>query len=129
MQGSKAANSLRKRMTHAEKLLWYRLRNRRLDNYKFRRQVPIGPYIADFLCMSVRLIVEVDGGQHMLRAAQDHDRTLELENEGYRVVRFWNNDILENMDGVLETLTLALSLRERELNLAHNSFSLSRPRG
>ena len=114
MQGSKAAGSLRKRMTLAEAQLWHQLRNRRLSNYKFRRQAPIGPYIADFLCMSARLIVEVDGGQHAQRVLHDRQRTDYLESQGYRVLRFWNNDVLGNMDSVLETLTLALREREQK---------------
>ena len=113
MQGSKAAKILRKEQTQTEELLWFRLRDRRLGGQKFRRQVPIGPYIADFVCMSSRLIVELDGGQHAQHIEYDLQRTRYLENEGYKVLRFWNNDVLQNMDGVLETLTLALSLRER----------------
>lgn len=115
MQGSNKARSLRRNQTEAEKILWSRLRDRGLGGYKFRRQVPIDPYIADFVCMAARLIVEIDGGQHAERVAQDHERERFLQKEGYEVVRYWNNEVLGNLDGVLTTLTLALSLREREL--------------
>ncbi|MEO8333309.1 MAG: endonuclease domain-containing protein [Gallionella sp.] len=114
MQGSNKAKSLRQNQTEAEKHLWQRLRNRGLNDYKFRRQVPIGSYIADFVCMELRLIVEVDGGQHADQIAYDQKRELFLRKEGYEIVRYWNNEVLGNLDGVLETLTLALSLRERD---------------
>lgn len=114
MQANAHANSLRKNQTDAESMLWYRLRNRGLNGYKFRRQVPIGPYIADFVCMEMRLVVELDGGQHAEQVTYDHEREGFLRSEGYVVVRYWNNEVLGNLDGVLETLTLALSLRERE---------------
>ncbi len=116
MQGSEKAKVLRRMQTEAEKRLWCALRGRRLNGYKFRRQVPIGPYVADFVCMTGRLIVEVDGGQHAIRRAYDEQRDRYLRNEGYEVVRYWNNEVLENLEGVLTTLTLALSLRERELS-------------
>ncbi len=116
MQGSEKAKVLRRMQTEAEKLLWYALQGRRLNGYKFRRQAPIGPYVADFLCMTARLIVEVDGGQHAIRRAYDEQRDRYLRNEGYEVVRYWNNEVLENLEGVLTTLTLALSLRERKLS-------------
>src|SRR5262249_35580093 len=76
----------------------------------FRRQVPIGPYVVDFACMAARLIVEVDGSQHGSDQghARDEERTRWLEKEGYRVVRFWNNDITQNVEGVLETIYVAL---------------------
>jgi very-short-patch-repair endonuclease len=119
MQGNSKAKTLRRNQTEAEKALWHRLRNRGLEGYKFRRQVPIGPYVADFVCMAARLIVEIDGGQHAEQVVYDQDRERFLRNEGYEVVRYWNNDVLSNLDGVLTTLTLTLtltlSLREREL--------------
>ena len=76
----------------------------------FRRQVPIGPYVADFACMAARLVIEVDGSQHGDAVVKVHDdaRTQWLEREGYRVVRFWNNDLIENIEGVLETIHAAL---------------------
>ena len=96
-------------MTDAEHRLWYYLRGRRLAGWKFRRQVPLGDYVADFLCEDARLIVEVDGGQHSELRAEDAERTRWLESQGYRVVRFWNNEVLGNTAGVLEALTPALS--------------------
>src|SRR6266571_3606480 len=98
------ARRLRKNQTDAERILWFRLRDRRLNGLKFRRQVTIGRYIADFCCESARLIVELDGGQHAMRENQDAERTAALEAKGYLVLRFWNNDVLRNMDGVLESI-------------------------
>jgi very-short-patch-repair endonuclease len=104
------ARALRKRSTDAEKLLWSRLRGRRFDGIKFKRQVPIGSYIADFVALDLKLIIELDGGQHAQRAEQDAERTRILEQWGYHVVRFWNNDVLGNIDGVLETIMQELQL-------------------
>jgi very-short-patch-repair endonuclease len=112
MRGAKigkttAARRLRRDATFAEQRLWYWLRSRSLYGTKFVRQEPIGPYIVDFVCREHRLIVEVDGGQH---AENKHDviRDEWLRRHGYRVLRFWNNDVLENTDGVLETIANAL---------------------
>jgi very-short-patch-repair endonuclease len=99
--------TLRQAATDAEKRLWTALRDRRLAGYKFRRQQPIPPYIVDFACKEHWLIVEADGGQHAESAA-DAQRTNRLEAQGWRVLRFWNNDILANMEGVLETILAAL---------------------
>jgi very-short-patch-repair endonuclease len=104
------ARALRKRSTDAEKLLWSRLRGRRFDGIKFKRQVPIGSYIADFVALDLKFIIELDGGQHAQRAEQDAERTRNLEQWGYHVVRFWNNDVLGNIDGVLETIMQELQL-------------------
>jgi very-short-patch-repair endonuclease len=101
---SEFAKSLRQNATAAERRLWSRLRNRQLDGHKFRRQVPLGLYIADFACLSERLVVEVDGGQHAWRATTDAARTAALEARGYRVLRVWNNDVLGNLEGVLQTI-------------------------
>jgi very-short-patch-repair endonuclease len=95
-------------MTDAERKLWYYLRAGRFQGYKFRRQVPLGSFVADFLCESARLIVEVDGGQHAERIERDTARTQWLEAQGYVVMRFWNNDVLANIEGVLTTLSPAL---------------------
>ena len=102
------AQRLRREMTDAERKLWSALRNRQLEGAKFRRQQPIGPFIADFVCQERRLIVEADGGQHAEREF-DGSRTAFLESKGYRVLRFWNNDILKNLDGVAQTIAAALS--------------------
>ena len=98
-------------MSDAEKKLWYHLRGRRMDGHRFRRQVPIGSYIADFVCLSARQIVEVDGGQHNEEAneALDARRTELLEAHGYRVVRFWNSAVLTEIDSVTETIFNALN--------------------
>jgi very-short-patch-repair endonuclease len=95
-------------MTDAERKLWSALRNRQVEGAKFRRQQPIGPFIADFVCQEHRLIVEADGGQHSGSIADDR-RTGFLEGKGYRVLRFWNNDILSNFDGVVQVIAAALS--------------------
>jgi len=99
------AKALRSNMTDAEMLLWRYLRAKRFG-VKFTRQMPIGPYIADFMARQARLIIEVDGGQHT--AGRDEKRTAFLEREGYRVIRFWNNDVLGNIEGVMERIGEAL---------------------
>ena len=101
------ASRLRRGSTDAERLLWSKLRSRQLEGWKFRRQVTIEPYIVDFLCWDAAVIVEVDGSQH--NEAADAQRTAFLKDAGYRVVRFWNNDVLQNVDGVLEELVLILT--------------------
>ena len=98
------ARQLRARQTEAERKLWFLLRDRRLNGAKFRRQVPIGKYIADFVCQEARLIVELDGGQHTDRIAYDTARTEWLAGVGYRVLRIWNNDLTENEEGVLTAI-------------------------
>jgi very-short-patch-repair endonuclease len=94
------AKQLRRNPTDAEHKLWQALRSRQLSNFKFRRQVPIGPYVADFVCPAEKLVIEIDGGQHAEDADYDRRRTEALEREGYRVIRFWNNDVLSNVEGV-----------------------------
>lgn len=105
------ARILRRNATDAEKQLWSGLRAK-LSATKWRRQVPHGPYVADFLCFSARLIVEVDGATHADSIEQDAARTRYFEAQGYRVLRFWNHDVMDNLDGVLTRISL--SLRERE---------------
>ncbi|HTG79518.1 MAG TPA: endonuclease domain-containing protein [Sphingomicrobium sp.] len=100
------AKQLRREMTDAERKLWSVLRNSQLGA-KFRRQQPIGPYIADLVCQEARLIVEADGGQHA-DALSDARRTAFLQSKGYRVLRFWNNDVLQNLEGVAEAILAAL---------------------
>lgn len=103
------ARSLRERSTEAERLLWSKLRDRRLAGHKFRRQHPIGPYVADFVCLAGNLVVELDGGQHGSHVEADERRTRWLEHRGFRVVRFWNNELIENTNGVLRAIAEALS--------------------
>lgn len=100
------ARRLRRDATECETRVWLAIRDRRLGGFKFRRQATIGPFIVDFLCVERRLIVEIDGGQH--DAARDAPRTTYLEARGYRVMRFWNNDVVENFDGVAKAILAAL---------------------
>ena len=99
------ARRLRLAATDAEIRLWSRLRRKQLEGFRFRRQHPLGPYVVDFFCAEAKLVVEVDGGQH---ADDGEARTRWIEARGYRVVRFWNNDVLANTDGVLRTILAAL---------------------
>jgi very-short-patch-repair endonuclease len=101
------AKTLRRNSTEAEKKLWDMLRDRRLEGWKFRRQVPLGSYVVDFYCSKAKLIVEADGGQHA-ESASDAIRTTWLTGNGYRVKRYWNNDILANPDGIFIDLLEAL---------------------
>ena len=105
------ARRLRRNMTPAENVLWRELRNRRLCGAKFRRQKPMGHYIVDFICDEAKLIVEIDGGQHGIEASRANDsvRTRWLEARGYRVMRFWNPDVLKNMEGVLSAISEELT--------------------
>jgi very-short-patch-repair endonuclease len=101
------ARRLRQNSTDAELRLWHRLRSRLIEGHKFVRQEPIGPYVVDFICRERRLVVEVDGGQHAENET-DRQRDMWLRQHNYRVVRFWNNDVLANTSGVLETISKAL---------------------
>ncbi|HEX6073628.1 MAG TPA: endonuclease domain-containing protein [Sphingomicrobium sp.] len=101
------SRALRRSSTDAERKLWTVLRNRQLCAFKFRRQVEIDGYIVDFLCPERRLIIEVDGGQHTPEG--DACRTAYLENQGFCVIRFWNNDVLQNLDGVWTRIEEALA--------------------
>ena len=98
------ARKLRENQTDIEVKLWSRLRDRQLGGAKFRRQHPIGPYIADFCCVEQALIIELDGGQHANQSSADQHRTNLMKNLGYRVLRFWNSDVLSNLDGVLTVI-------------------------
>ena len=100
------AKSLRANMTDAERRLWYRLRAHRLEGIKFKRQVLIGRYVADFACMERKLLVEVDGGQHS-GSNSDVERTKWLEDQGFRILRFWNNEVLNETDAVLGVILAA----------------------
>ncbi len=103
------ARRLRRDMTDAEHLLWRNLRNRHFSGWKFRRQHEIDRYIVDFVCPNARLIVELDGGQHAEMVEADADRTRRLEGMGYRVLRFWNNDVLANSEAVLGLILEAVA--------------------
>jgi very-short-patch-repair endonuclease len=103
------AKTLRRKATPHEHKLWQHLRSNRINGIKFRRQQTIGPYIVDFVCHQAKLIVELDGSQHALQAVQDADRTRWLESQGFQVLRFWNNDIDQNLEGVLTVILQHLS--------------------
>jgi very-short-patch-repair endonuclease len=95
---------LRKNPTDAERALWQRLRYWQLDGFKFRRQQSIGRYIVDLVCLQSRLIIELDGGQHVQRAGYDRDRDAWLQDQGFIVLRFWNDEVLRNIEGGLERI-------------------------
>ena len=119
------AGALRSQLTDCERLLWRRLRNRGLAGFKFRRQHPWPPYVLDFYCAELRLVVELDGGQHHDAAlARDQLRTAHLERQGLEVLRFSNLDVLQNLDGVLTEL-----LRRIEARAPHPSPLPSGERG
>ena len=100
---------LRTNATATEQRIWYFLRNRQFEKFKFRRQHPIGVYIVDFVCLMEKLIIELDGGQHAERVPYDERRTKALSEKGYRLLRFWNNDVMQNTDAVLETILAELN--------------------
>ena len=104
------AKQLRSNTTEPERLLWRALKSIPVYGSHFRRQVPIGPYVADFACLKTRLLIELDDGQHAQGeiAAKDESRTRWLEQEGYRVIRFWNAELSGNLNGVLDTIYAAL---------------------
>ncbi len=107
------AKNLRSNMSEAETRLWHYLRAGRLNGYKFRRQQPMGNYIVDFVCVTPKLIVEADGGQHAEQAGYDAERTAYLNSLGFTVLRFWNNEILRQTDEVLAEILKALQVLER----------------
>jgi len=98
------ARQLRNESTDAERRLWYFLRRQQLAGYKFRRQYPLAGYIADFVCVPARLVIELDGGQHLDALAYDRRRTEALQREGYCVLRFWNDDVLLRTEDVLREI-------------------------
>ena len=102
------ARRLRCNPTDVERLLWQRLRLWQVDDYKFRRQQPLGKYIVDFVCLQKRLVVELDGGQHAEEPDYDAERDTWLRHQGFTVLRFWNNDVLKNIDGVMELIVKSL---------------------
>lgn len=104
------AKSLRSNQTDAETKLWYYLRAHRFMGLKFKRQKPIGQYIVDFICIEQKLVIEIDGGQHTEQIEYDMARTKFLQAEGYRVLRFWNNQVLSEIEGVLEAIRMEIAL-------------------
>jgi very-short-patch-repair endonuclease len=111
------ARQLRNNLTEAERILWQRIRFKQIDGFKFRRQVKMDRYIVDFYCSAANLIVEVDGGQHAENIEYDNKRTAWLNARGHRVIRFWNNEVHDNIEGVLEQIHIEL----------HRSVSLDPP--
>ena len=116
------ARKLRKSSTDAELRLWLHLKNRGLGGFKFRRQHPIPPYVVDFVCLEQKLIVELDGGQHAEQIARDAERTACLVSKGFRVIRFWNDDALKQIDAVLEEILRQLSAPHPNPCMSQNSF-------
>ena len=106
------ARELRSRMTDAERKLWFALRDRRFASFKFRRQAPIGPFIADFICHELRVVIEADGGQHS-DSRSDQRRDDWFPRNDFLVLRFWNNDVLSNREGVLTSILEALHSRRK----------------
>ena len=106
------ARCLRKNQTDVERILWRHLRNRRILNCKFRRQFPIDPYIVDFVCLELKMVIELDGSQHFVSVEYDKERTSYLELREFKVIRFWNNDVLTNIEGVLEKIRLVIMDRK-----------------
>jgi len=106
------ARTLRSQQTEAEQHLWYRLRGHRFIGINFKRQKPIGPYIVDFVCVSVKLVVEVDGGHHNKRETHDANRSRWLEAEGFTVLRFWNHEVLQQTEAVLEKIRLTIEQQQ-----------------
>jgi very-short-patch-repair endonuclease len=121
------ARGLRRAQTDAEGIVWSYLRSRRLDGWKFKRQVPKGRYIVDFCCNDAKLIIELDGDQHAEDSAVAHDviRTKFLQESGYRVVRFWNNEVYDELDAVLDAIYAKL----QELPLPDNADHSLQPSG
>jgi very-short-patch-repair endonuclease len=101
---TKTAKNLRKNATRVETILWSQLRARQIEGAKFRRQQPIDEFIVDFVCFEKKLIIELDGGQHAQACAEDQERDNQLSGKGYTVLRFWNNEVVENLTGVLEVI-------------------------
>ena len=108
------ARSLRQHLTDAECLLWSRLRRRQLAGFKFRRQHILGPYICDFVCSEAAIVVELDGSQHVDEAAYDSRRDMFLRSRGFRVLRFWNAQVLCETESVVETIVEALHCRDMD---------------
>lgn len=109
------SRQLRSEMTAAETHLWQHLRARQVCGKKFRRQHPVGKYILDFACIEARLAIEVDGGQHNELQSHDNQRTAWLEVQGWRVLRFWNNEVLQNIEGVLGEVVNALTVDKSDV--------------
>ena len=125
VDGARArARTLRQNMTEPERRVWQILRSHQMKGYKFRRQVSIGCYITDFVCHEARLIVEIDGGQHDRLSPREAERSGFLQNEGYRILRFWNNEVLANLDGLQKTIADELGRVTPTQTLPHQGGGL-----
>jgi very-short-patch-repair endonuclease len=114
----KLARELRKNLTDTERWLWGRLRGKQFGDFKFRKQAPIGRFVVDFVCFERKLVVELDGDQHARIVEEDNSRTQWLNSQGFRVIRFWNHEVFEDVDMVMETIWLGLQTPPR-LSLPH----------
>jgi very-short-patch-repair endonuclease len=110
------AKTLRRNLTDAEQKLWYHLRAHRFMGRKFKRQKPMGRYVVDFICIEEKLVIELDGGQHSENVGYDHVRDSWLRSEGYTVLRFWNNELMNEMEGVLERIRLTVDCDAQPLS-------------
>jgi very-short-patch-repair endonuclease len=108
------ARELRNNATEAERLLWRHLRRRQLNGFKFRRQRPIGRYVCDFVCLEASVVVELDGSQHVAQTPYDANRDAFLRSNGFRILRFWNGDVLRQTDCIVETIYEALHRPEMD---------------
>jgi very-short-patch-repair endonuclease len=107
---TEVAKTLRQNSTKTERLLWRNLRAKQMQGLKFRRQEPIGDYIVDFVCFENRVVIEVNGSQHMAEIARDKERERWLRSQGFTILRFWNNEVLRSMEGVLEIIRLTCQI-------------------
>jgi very-short-patch-repair endonuclease len=123
----KLQRRLRTNMTDAEQCLWRCLKRKQMGEFKFRRQHPFGSYVIDFVCLEAMVAVEVDGGQHSENTREEALRTKSLTDAGFEVLRFWNNDVLRDIDAVKESIWLALQQRRSALPHPHPSLPLKRP--
>lgn len=105
---TQCARILRNNMTDAERFLWQQLRRKQVNGYKFRRQIPLGKFIVDFVCLEAKLVIELDGGQHAEQGVYDALRDTWSKEQGFRVLRFWNDEVFQNTDGVLEVIVAGL---------------------
>ena len=121
------ARELRKNMTDTERLLWSKLRGKQFGGFKFRKQAPIGKFIVDFVCFDRKVVVELDGGQHAVSVEEDQKRSEWLKSQGFRVLRFWNHEVIEDSDMVMEAIWLALQMPPT-LALPHEGGGNSRRR-
>ncbi len=111
-------------MTDAESAIWQQLRSCQMHGYKFRRQVPIGRFIVDFVCHEQKLAIEIDGGQHDLESECEQNRSEFIEKQGYQILRFWNHEVLENIDGVCEVISSGLLRHHPHPTLPHKGGGL-----